>query len=112
MNIYDAAHNLSRAIKNSNEYRDFVEKRKLVASNTKAKGMLEDFRSKAMELQMEQMSGKAVDQGKADELKKIELVLMDNPIIREYFNVEMRFSQVMSDVYKIIGESIDVQEDK
>ncbi|MTI48962.1 YlbF family regulator [Sporosalibacterium faouarense] len=112
MNVYDAAHNLARALKNSNEYRDFTEKRKRVMSNPKSKEMLEDFRKKAMEVQMAQMQGQKIEQSKNDELKRLEKVLVENPAVNEFFNSEMRFSQVMNDIYKILGEAIDTETEK
>ncbi len=107
MNIYDAAHNLAKAIKNSNEYNEFAGKQKKIASNPKTKEMIEDFRKKAMEVQMQRMSGQEVDSAKEEEIKKLEGIVMADPVIREYFSAEMRFSQVMNDIYKIIGESIE-----
>ena len=109
MNIYDAAHNLAKAIKNSNEYKDYIEEHKKVFSNPKTKNMIEDFRKKAMDIQMSQMSGEEIDPSKAEEMKKLEEILMTNPMISDFFSVEMRFGQIMNDVYKILGDSIEIK---
>lgn len=107
MNVYDVAHNLARAIKNSNEYKDYKEKSKKVFDNPKTREMVEDFRKKAMEIQIAQMNGKKVEEDKINQLKKLQGILVDNPVINDFFTSEMRFTQMMNDIYKIIGESIE-----
>lgn len=108
MNVYDAAHNLARAIKNSDEYKEYMRNQEKVFANEKAKEMVIDFRKKAMEIQMEQMEGKEVSKEKLEQFKKLEEIVMNNPIIHEFFMAEMRFGQMMSDIYKILGESINI----
>ena len=109
MNVYDAAHSLARSIKDSNEYKEYIENHKKVFSNPKTKSIIEDFRKKAMEMQMSQMSGQELDPNKAEEMKKLEEILMANPVISEFFSTEMRFGQVMNDIYKILGDSIEIE---
>ena len=110
-NIYDEAHKLARAIKNSEEYKTYVEKKKIVYSNAKDKEMVENFMNKVFEIQLEQMSGKEVDQEKVEKLSKLEDILMLNPVIKDYFSAELRFSQMVQDINGIIGEAIDIKEE-
>ncbi|MBW4828849.1 MAG: YlbF family regulator [Clostridiaceae bacterium] len=106
MNVYDEAHKLARAIKESNEYNEYFEKEKNVFSDVKNKEMIEDFREKALEIQMEQLSGKELDKEKIEKLQKLEQILMLNPDIKEFFIAEMKFTQLISDVYKILDDAI------
>ena len=111
MNVYDSAHLLAKAIKESSEYKEFVEKQKKVVNNPKTKEMMKDFREKALEIQMAQMSGQKIEPQKMENIKKLENIVMSNPVIKEFFMVEMRFSQMMNDINKIIGDSIDIKLD-
>ncbi|HHV26094.1 YlbF family regulator [Anaerosalibacter bizertensis] len=106
MNVYDEAHKLARAIKESDEYNEYFEKQKNVFSDVKNKEMIDDFREKALEVQMEQLSGKEVDKEKIEKLQKLEQILMLNPDIKEFFIAEMKFTQLISDVYKILDDVI------
>ncbi|MCG4586323.1 YlbF family regulator, partial [Anaerosalibacter bizertensis] len=63
-------------------------------------------REKALEVQMEQLSGKEVDKEKIEKLQKLEQILMLNPDIKEFFIAEMKFTQLISDVYKILDDVI------
>lgn len=110
-NIYDLAHQLKRAIMNSQEYKNYTEKRKIVYSNEKNKDMIEDFRKQALELQMKQISGKEVDEKEIEKLKNLEEILRLNPTINEFLLAEYRFSQLVQDITKIIGEAIDIDRD-
>ena len=109
VNVYDQAHILARAIKNSEEYRTYIKKREIVYANERNKEMVEDFRKKVFHVQMEQLSGKEAKQEEIDKLSKLEDVLMLNPAIKEFFTAELRFSQLVQDVNNIIGEAINVE---
>lgn len=110
-NIYDLAHQLKRAIMNSNEYKNYKEKKKIVYSNEKNRNMIEDFRKQTLELQMKQLSGEEVDKNQLEKLKNLEEILRLNPTINEFLLSEYRFSQLVQDITKIIGEAIDIDED-
>lgn len=110
MKVYDDAHRLSKSIKDSEEYKDYIAKRNKAMEDEKQREMINDFREKAMEIQMEQLSGEEVSEEKIDKLEKLQDVLMLNPTIKDFFISEMRFSQMISDLYKILEEAINIDD--
>lgn len=112
MNVYDEAHRLAKAIKDSEEFKDFIDRQGKINTDEKNKKMVNDFREKAMEVQMEQLSGKEVSEEKLEQLKKLQDILMLNPEIKDFFLSEMRFSQMITDVYKILEDAINIYENK
>ena len=108
VNVYDQAHILARAIKNSEEYKTYIEKRKIVYANEKNKTMVEDFRKKLFEVQMKKLSGEKVEQNEMDRINKLEGVLLLNPTIKDLFMAELRFSQLVQDVNNIIEDAINI----
>ena len=102
---------MARAIRDSEEYRTYIEKRKLLNSNEKNKEMIKDFEEKVFKLQMDQLSGKEVDEAELEKLGKLEDVLMLNPDIKEYFMAELRFTQLVQDINNIIGEAIEFDDE-
>lgn len=110
-NVYDEAHKLARAIKDSEEYKTYIQKREIIYSDKRNKEMVEDFRNKVLKIQMEQLSGKEIEKDEIEKLSKLEEVLMLNPKINDYFAAELRFSQMVRDINNIIGEAIDIEED-
>lgn len=57
MNIYDYAHGLVKAIKNSSEYKQFKEDLDRLEKDPGAKEMLHDFRKNQWELEKQKLSG-------------------------------------------------------
>ena len=108
MNTYDKAHELGNALKTSKEFIDFKAAKEAVEKDPKTKEMVYDFKKKQFELQTEQFSGKEVDKEKVANLHNLYNIMIANSDISDYFEAEYRFSQMISDVYKIIGESVDL----
>lgn len=110
MNPFDCAHDLARALADSPEFRQYEEARKKLETNRENLRMVQDFRVKQLEVQQAQMLGQNVE----DKIKRLEplfKVLSMNPAVNEFLQVEMRFSQMMMAIQKIIGEAVGVKED-
>jgi len=106
MNVYDKAHELAKAIKESSEVEDITSAMKLVESDPESKLMLENFRKSQMELQQRMMSGEMPPQEEMEKMEKLFEVLNLNLGIRRLFEAERRLSIVIEDVNKIISESL------
>jgi len=106
MNTYDKAHELARALKNSDEYRSFLMAKKAIEADDQAKKMVKDFIAKQMELEYEMMSGKGEDKSKAQQLQKMYELIVLNSKASNFMQAHMRLQRVMGDIYKIIGESV------
>ena len=68
---------------------------------------IKDFMKKQFEVQTQQMMGAELDQETIGQLQQLSTILMQDPLAAEYLQNQMRFSIMMSDVYKIIGEVSD-----
>lgn len=103
-NVYDAAHTLAHAIKDSEEFKKFRELEAEVKGNDSLKAMVEDFQKRQLELQAAQLQGIQPDEEKMNVLQELFSVLSKDPKAAEYFQAEMRFNQLMTDVSKILGD--------
>ena len=54
------------------------------------------------------MMGEGPDQEMMQQLQQLSAVLMTNPQAAQYLQNAMRFTLMMSDVVKIIGETVDI----
>ena len=61
MNIYDIAHNLARAIKNSDEFKNYKAIKDEVTAVPALNDMLVDFQQKQFQIQAAQLSGQELD---------------------------------------------------
>ncbi len=103
-NVYDAAHTLAHAIKDSEEFKNFRALEAEVKGNESLKAMVEDFQKRQLELQAAQLQGIQPDEDKMNTLQELFSVLSKDPKAAEYFQAEMRFNQLMTDVSKILGD--------
>jgi len=110
MNVYDEAHGLANAIKESEEFKQYEALKKKVAANADLTKMLNDFRDKSMEIQAKQMMGEELGEEATKSIQDLYAILLKDPMAAEYLQAEMRFSIMMQDVYKILGEAIGAGE--
>lgn len=105
MNVYDEAHSLATAIKNSDEFKQYDEAKKVLKTNPDVDKMVKDFQAKSIEIQAKQMTGEGLGEDEMNQLQKLYSIIAMDPIANDYFQKEMRFSLMMQDVYGIIGEA-------
>ncbi|SES92974.1 YlbF family regulator [Paenibacillus sp. NFR01] len=106
MNVIDKAHELARAIKESSEVADIAGAMRVIEADPESKAMLDNFRSKQIELQQQMMNGEMPPQEEMEKMEKLFEVLNLNLGIRRLFEAERRLSVVIEDVNKIITESL------
>ena len=106
MNVYDEAYSLKRAIKESEEYKQYMAIKERVAQNEKLDNMLKDFQKQQFAIQTKQMTGVPVTEDMQKQFQDLYTIIMQDPMAAQYIQCEMRFSMMMNDVYKILGEAI------
>jgi len=108
MNVYDKATELARALKESEEYKDYKEALEKVNANDKNKKMLADFKRQEFQLQAVQLSGQQPEKEDVDKLQRLYQILCYDNDMSNYFAAEFRFNRMMSDVYKIISDAVPI----
>jgi len=109
MSVYDAAHNLAKAIKESDELKKYKEIQTQLFANEIMKAKFETFQKMQMELQTAQMSGQEIDEARLQEAQTMFEEIQKDPIANSYFQAEMKLNQMMGDISKIIGDAMDLQ---
>jgi len=109
MNVYDEAHGLARAIKESNEFKEFDRMRKEVEQDADVSQMLGELQKLQIELQTAQMTGNQPDQNTLSRLQSLSTMLATKPLAAKFMQTEAAFSVMMNDVFRIIGEAVGLQ---
>lgn len=109
MNVYEEAHSLARAVKESNEFIEFDRLRKEMEKDDQLNSMLKDFQRKQLELQAKQMSGEPVDHDMMQQIQGMYAMLASKPQAADYLQAEARFSVMMKDVYDILADVINIK---
>ena len=106
MKVYDKCHELAQAIKESTEYTEFKEIKKYVYGELNLKDKVEEFEKIRYEEQLLAMQGEKQNEEKMKRLQELYQILIQEPVVKDYFEKEVKFNLMIADVNKIIGESI------
>lgn len=106
MNVYDAVNNLARAIKDSNEYKEYKEVKEKIVKEPQLKAQIDEFEKIRYEEQLLAMQGEKQSEEKMAKLQELYKILVQNPDVKEYFDKEVKFNVMIADINKIIGEAI------
>lgn len=107
MNVYDEAHNLARAVKESEEFKQYDQLKKVIDQNEELSKMVKDFQAKQFEMQAKQMMGEAMP-NMTQQIQDMYQIIMKDPLAAQYMQAEMRFSLMMKDVYEILGDVMGI----
>lgn len=106
MNIYDKTHDLVKAIKQSPEFVEFQQVKKMIETDETAKKMVKDFIAKQMELEYEMMGGKEEDKAKTAQIQQMYQLITGNANASAFMHSYMKFQRLVADIYKILGDSV------
>lgn len=108
MNVYDEANSLAKALKESNEYKTFVEAKEKLEQDPEKYEMAKDYMRKQMEAQTMQMMGQELAEEQVTAYNNLANTMMGIPEIAEFFQKQMYFSMIFQDVTEIIAKSVDL----
>ncbi|NLO82812.1 MAG: YlbF family regulator [Clostridiales bacterium] len=111
MNVYDKAHELARALSSSREYRDYKAAKERVYQNEANKKMLLDYKKRQFQIQASYLSGEKPSDDELEKFKKLTELLQYSQDINSFLQAEYRLNTLLSDIYKILGEAVDMDLD-
>lgn len=106
MNVYDTANRLAGEIKESEEYVNYKMARQALALNPDLKKKIGDFEVARYDAQLTQMQTGKEDEEKTNKMKELYAELIQIDDAKKYFDAEMKFNILLTDVNKIIGEAV------
>lgn len=106
MNVYDTANKLAYEIKQSEEYNNYKKLKKEVQENIELKEKLDNFEKLRYEVQIATIQGQEQDNQKAKEMQENYIELIKNDIMKKYFDAELKFNVLLTDINKIIGDAV------
>ena len=106
MNVYDTANRLAGEIKESEEYMNYKMARQALALNPDLKKKIGEFEVARYDAQLTQMQTGKEDEEKTNKMKELYAELIQIDEAKKYFDAEMKFNILLTDVNKIIGEAV------
>ncbi len=108
MNVYEEAHSLSRAIKESEEYKQYKAVAEKIKQNEEVDKMLKDFMEKQLKVQAKQALGEDVPDDMMKTIQELSAIVMSDPAAAEYMQCQVRFMIMFQDVQNILAETLEV----
>ncbi|MDQ0337971.1 cell fate (sporulation/competence/biofilm development) regulator YlbF (YheA/YmcA/DUF963 family) [Caldalkalibacillus uzonensis] len=102
--VYDQAHQLAQAVKESNEFQTLKSLQAQVNAEETIKRMFENFRQKQLELHMKQMQGQQITEQEKQQIQQLFNTVQLNPTISKLLEAEQRLNVMLEDVMKIVME--------
>ena len=106
MNVYDEAHSLAKAIRESNEFREFDRIRKEVDNDKECSEMLKELTELQVQLQTAHLTGQQPDKDTFARFQSLSTMVMTKPLATQYMQAQMAIATMMNDVFGIVGEAI------
>ena len=108
MNVYDEANRLAKALKEANEYKNFLKAKEKLEKDPKKFDIARDYIRKQMEVQSMQMMGQELTEDQISSYNTLANTIMGMPEIAEFFQAQMYFSVIFQDITDIIAKAVDM----
>jgi len=106
MKVYTSAHILAKAIKSNEDVIRFEILREKIMHDEKNKPLFLKFQEK--QLMLQSLDSDETNLELIKDLKEVFKELNSVEYIKEYFELELKINQMMSDITKILSEAIDI----
>lgn len=111
MNPYDQAHELARALKESEEYREYIRLKQAAYDDGTNKALLDEYKRLQFRMQARMAAGETMPEEDFQRLQQIGALLQFNPDVSAYLMAEFRFQRMLSDIFKILADVAGVDLD-
>lgn len=106
MNFYDKVHELVRALKDSDEYKNYIELKEKLKKDEKNYEMLKNFKKKQEEHQLNYINGKEMTEEEQKNMQNLYSIIIQNDNIRKLLEYEMKLNVMLADMNKIVGDGL------
>lgn len=106
MNFYDKVHEMVRALKETKEYKEYIELKNNIKKDEKIYSMVKDFKEKQRELQIKHINGTQMTDEEKLAMENLYSIIIQNETARKMLEDEMKLDVMLADMQKIVGDGI------
>ena len=111
MNPYDQAHALAKALRERDEYKEYVRLKQAAYDDSTNKALLDEYKKLQFKMQAKLAGGETPPQEDMQRMQQIGTLLQFNPDAGAYLMAEFRFQRMLSDIFKILADVAGVDLD-
>jgi cell fate (sporulation/competence/biofilm development) regulator YlbF (YheA/YmcA/DUF963 family) len=106
MEVYDTVNKLAKELKETEEYINFKNARKMIQEKPDCKEKIAKFEGLRYQEQLNSIQNGVSDENKIKEIQNLYREIIEVPEIKQYFDAELKFNILLGDVNKIISEAV------
>lgn len=108
LSVIAKAHELAKALKESDEWVRLERAREEISSREAAKIMLRDFNAKQLLLYQKQLQGQEPTEQEINELQTMLHNISFNPYVREFLEAEQALGALIQQVQEILSQALGI----
>lgn len=109
--VYDGVYALANEIKGSEEYKQYAEAKEAAFANDTNAALIKEYQKLMVEVQMYLAAGQQAPAETSERMQQLIQILQMNNEAMAFLLAETRFNSVMSDVFRILTEAVDIKLD-
>jgi cell fate (sporulation/competence/biofilm development) regulator YlbF (YheA/YmcA/DUF963 family) len=111
MSIIEKAQELGKELFESKELSTMREAEKMMMENDEARDSIAQFDEKQRAYQVIQAQGMQLTEGQTKELEDLEMKMLNNPYVYNFFKAQQEFQNILESINNIIGSAIGINAD-
>jgi len=108
MNPYDKARELTIAIKESQEYQDYLAAKERASQNQDLVAALNDYQEKQFDIQKKTMLGEEIGSDVVQQMQNLYEILARDPAAAAYLQAQVRFAMMVNEVYRVLSDVVKI----
>ncbi len=109
MSVLEKAKELGIELSNSKELHSLREAEEMMLKNQESQKAISEFNEKQEAFQVIQSQGLQLTEGQKKELEDLEMNMLNNPYVYNFFKAQQEFENVLQSINNIIAESIGMK---
>lgn len=101
VNIYDAANQLERDLRKTDQYKKLEEAFETLQKDDEAKALFDQFRLTQQTLQQKQMTGQEIGKDEAKQAQELSQKVGNNDVLSELIQAEQELGQMIEEINQI-----------
>lgn len=106
MNYHDSIYALIKALKDTNEYKNFLNLKQEIKKNSNIYEELKNFKLKQQEHHLKFLEGEKISDEELQRMQDIYAKLTQNELCRQLLEAEIRINVLLADMQKILANGI------
>ncbi len=108
MSVYNLSHRLAKAIKDSDEYRDFQKAREKIKQKEKSIDILKEYQNLAWKINYFESQDKEIPEEDQNRFKELQNLVQMNDYVKKYLEARGRFSTMVNDIEDILFGDLEI----